>query len=110
LFQEQEDDDSMEAQANASSESGGKRTLIFGGIALVLLGVAAYVFLAPKEEGPPEVLQAKGIYYTGPMKSKKAGSKDYGSIDGRKLTEEEARAEEKKWLDAHPGIANPGKN
>ena len=98
-----------ESQLKASSENDGKRNLILGGIAIVLVGVAAYIYLGPKESPIPDVVQGKGIYYTGPMKSKTAGSKAYGTIDGRKITEEEAKAEEKKWLDAHPEVAQMGK-
>ena len=99
----------MEGKPNNNPERG-RQILMIVGLVAIVLAAGAYVFLGPKDDKGPPVVQGKGIYYTGPMKSKTAGSNDYGTIDGRKLTEAEAKAEEKKWLDAHPEVTGAGKN
>lgn len=96
--------------AEKQKDNPNKRAYLLGGIAVLLLAAAGYVYFGPKDNPIPEVRQGTGIYYTGPMKSKTAGSNAFGTIDGKLLTEEEAKAAEKKWLEEHPDIANPDKS
>lgn len=96
--------------AEKQKDTPNKGAYILGGVAVLLLAVAGYVYFGPKEDPTPEVRQGTGIYYTGPMKSKTAGSNAFGTIDGKLLSPEEAKAAEKKWLEDHPDIANPNKS
>jgi hypothetical protein len=83
-----------------------RRAGILIGIFIVLVAVAAYVYLGNREDTSLPV-NPSGIYYTGPMKSKSGPT--YGTADGRPSTKEEAEAEAAKFFKEHPEL-NPGGN
>lgn len=66
------------------------------GVAFVLLGVALYVhFFANRDDEIPTYPGA--VYYTGPMKAKTGVG--YGTMDGQPISDEEAKAQAKRWLE-----------
>jgi hypothetical protein len=76
-----------------------KRWLILGGAGFALIAAAAVLFLSSREDDAiPQ--PTSGIYYTGPMKAKQGSG--YGTIDGRPMSEAEAKAGVEQWLQNHP--------
>lgn len=70
-------------------------TLTLGVIAVLLLGVAIYMhFFAGDDSGYPTGPGV--IYYTGPMKAKTGVG--YGTIDGKPISEADAKAAAAQWL------------
>jgi hypothetical protein len=83
-----------------------KRIAILGGAAAVVaLAGGLYLFLNREDDSIPEV--SKGIYYTGPMKSK-GGSGTYGTIDGQAMDPEQGKAAAAEWLKQHPELDKGG--
>lgn len=72
-----------------------RHTLLLCGIAVVLLCVAIYVnYFSGEDSGYPTYPGA--IYYTGPMKAKSGVG--YGTIDGKAISEADAKTEADRWL------------
>jgi len=89
---------SIESQEVSNPKEERTNAFWLGGIAVVLLGVAVYMhFFANREEDYPTYPGA--VYYTGPMKAKTGVG--YGTIDGQPITDEEAKAQAKRWLEEY---------
>lgn len=70
-------------------------TLLLCGVAVCLLGVAIYVnFFAADDSGYPT--HPGAVYYTGPMKAKSGVG--YGTIDGKPISDADAKAQADRWL------------
>lgn len=84
-----------------------RRSFLIGGLVVVAIGAAAFFFFNRGEEDTiPSAPNA--IYYTGPMKSK-SGKNEYSDINGKLLTEAEAKAGRDQWLKDHPKVAEMDK-
>jgi hypothetical protein len=83
-----------------------KRIAVLGGVAAVIaIAGGIYLVLNREDDSIPEV--TKGIYYTGPMKSK-GGSGNYGTIDGQTMDPEQGKAAAAEWLKQHPELDKGG--
>lgn len=87
------------------------RTFIIAGGALLIVVATCYMLLFRGDDNSVPDAGGKGIYYTGPMKSKGGGG-GYGTMDGKSMTAEEGKAAADAWLKQHPELStgNAGQN
>lgn len=80
-----------------------RRTALFaGGVAVLLVAACYMLFFRGGDDSIPTV-SGKGLYYTGPMKSK-GGGEGYGTLDGKAMTGEEGKAAAQEWLKSNPNL------
>jgi len=80
-----------------------RNTYMVAGGALVLVAAACYMLIFKGSDDSLPDTGGKGIYYTGPMKSKMGSG--FGTMDGQRMTDTEGQAAADAWLRQHPELA-----